>query len=71
VKPLVLLALTCLSLSAQTVTFAIHDNTGITPDMPLPAAYQFPSTPQGSSSGIMLKATNNSTSTIEVVLAYV
>jgi len=71
VKPLVLLALTCLSLSAQTVAFSIHDNTGTTPDMPLPAAYQFPSTPQGSSSGIMLKATNNSTSTIEVVLAYV
>jgi hypothetical protein len=71
VKSLFLLALTCLCLSAQTVTFAIHDNTGATPDTPLPAAYQFPSTPQGSSSNIMLKATNNSSRTIQVVLPYV
>jgi hypothetical protein len=71
VKSLFLLALTCLCLSAQTVTFAIHDNSGTNPDMPLPAAYQFPSTPQGSSSSIMLKATNNSSRTIQVVLAYV
>ncbi len=70
-KSLLLLVLPCLTLSAQTVTFAVHDNTGTTPDTPLPAAYQFAQTPQGSSSSIMLKATNTSSSTIEVVLAYV
>lgn len=66
-----LLLFACFSLSAQTLTFAIHDNTGATADAPLPASYQFASTPQGSSSSIMLRATNNSQSAVELVLAYV
>ncbi len=70
-KSLVLLTFCCLVSAAQTVTFAIHDNTGTTPDVALPAAYQFASTPQGGSSSIMLKATNNSSTPVELVLAYV
>ncbi len=70
-RSLVLLASFCFVSSAQTLTFAIHDNTGATPDVPLPAAYQFASTPQGSSFGIMLKVTNNGSSAVEVVSPYV
>lgn len=70
-KSLVLLAFCCLVSSAQTLTFAIHDNTGATPDVALPAAYQFASTPQGSASSIMVKATNNGATSVEFVTAYV
>ncbi len=70
-RSLVLLALCCFASSAQTLTFSIHDNTGATPDVALPAAYQFASTPEGSSSSIMLKVTNNGSTAVEFVTAYV
>jgi hypothetical protein len=70
-KTLLFFLLSCLSLTAQTLTFSIHDNTGATPDTALPAAYQFDPTPQGSSSTIMLKLTNSGPKTVMVVLAYV
>ncbi|HEX4170400.1 MAG TPA: choice-of-anchor D domain-containing protein [Bryobacteraceae bacterium] len=70
-RTLLLLALCCYGLSAQTLTFAITDNTGATPDVPLPSAYQFPTTQQGSASSILIKITNSSQSTVEVVLPYV
>ncbi len=70
-RTLLLLALCGISLSAQTLTFSIHDNTGATPDAPLSSAYQFPTTPQGSSSSILVRVTNNANSPTEVVLVYV
>ncbi len=70
-KSLLLLAFCCLSLPAQNLTFSIHDNTGASPDTPLPAAYQFPTTPQGSATSIMIKITNSGLSPVEVALVYV
>ncbi len=70
-RTLLLLALCGLSVSAQTLTFSIHDNTGATSDVALPTAYQFAATPQGSAASIMLKISNNGTSPVDVVLAYV
>ncbi len=70
-KSLFLLAFCCLSLSAQTLTFAIHDNTGATPDVPLTGTYQFPSTPQGSASSVLVEITNNGPNPVEVALVYV
>ena len=66
-----LLALCCAGLPAQTLTFSIYDNTGVTPDQPLPAAYQFPSTPQGGAASTLLKVTNTGSSPVEVVGIYV
>ena len=70
-RALLLLSLCCASLGAQNLTFAIHDNTGATPDVALSPAYQFATTPAGSSASIMLKITNSGPSTVEVITAYV
>ncbi len=70
-KSLLLLALCCVSLPAQTLTFSIHDNTGATPDGALPSAYQFPSTPQGSAVGFLVEIKNNGPNPVEVALVYV
>ncbi len=67
----VLLALCCASLPAQTLTFSIYDNTGVTPDQPLPASYQLPSTPQGGSASTLLKVRNTGSSPVEIALIYV
>jgi hypothetical protein len=42
-------------------TYYIHDTTGSTADTALPAIYQFPSTPLGNGSHIVVKAVNTST----------
>lgn len=70
-KLLLLLALSCAAAKAQTLTFSIHDNSGATPDAPLPAAYPFASTPVGGSANILVKATNSGSNPIEVALIYI
>ena len=70
-RSLLLLALCCLSLSAQTVTFAVHDLTGATPDTPLPPNYQFADTQQGSSTGIVVQLKNSGPSRVQIALVYV
>ncbi len=71
IRILLALSLCSLGLSAQTLTFAIHDNTGATPDQPLPSAYQFPTTQQGNASSTMIELTNNGAGRVEVILVYV
>ncbi len=66
-KPLLFFALCCTSLTAQTLTVS----TGGASNVPLPAAYQFPSTPEGSAASLILQITNNGASPVEVVLVYV
>ncbi|MDQ2711345.1 MAG: choice-of-anchor D domain-containing protein [Acidobacteriota bacterium] len=56
---------------AQTLTVSIYDNTGATPDQPLPASYQFPATPQGGSASTLLKVKNTGSSPAQVSLIYV
>lgn len=70
-KLLLLLALSCAATQAQSLTFSIHDNSGASPDTPLPAAYPFASTPVGGSSSILVKATNSGSNPIEVALIYI
>ena len=70
-KSLFLLTVCCLSLPGQTLTFSVHDNTGATPDIALPSAYQFPSTPQGSAASIMVKITNTGADPVELVGIFV
>ena len=69
-RTLLLLALCCGGLGAQTLTFAITDSSGNNPT-PLPSAYTFATTQQFSASSISLKITNSSQSPVEVVLPYV
>ncbi len=62
---LLMVSLTAISFAQTTpppfpFTFYIHDSTGVLPDTPLPAIYQFAATPVGSSSGLLLKMTNTS-----------
>lgn len=61
----------CGSLAAQTLSFAIHDPSGATPDAPLSSTYQFADTPQDSASSIVINAKNISTSTVLVAQIYV
>src|SRR5579883_245341 len=62
------LALACAcGLSAQSLTFSIHDNTGQTPDTPLPASYQFATTRVGDATTVMIAITNTSTTTSIVI----
>jgi hypothetical protein len=69
---LVWLALVCAcGLSAQTLSFTVHDNTGQTPDTTLPAAYQFASTRVAESTTVMLAIKNTGTSSITVITAVV
>lgn len=46
-------------LCGQDLTVVVHDPTGVVPDTPLTSAYQFPSTPVGGASQIVLRFTNN------------
>ena len=44
---------------AQDLTVVVHDPTGVAADAPLTLAYQFPSTPVGGASQIVVRFTNN------------
>jgi hypothetical protein len=59
--------------SAQTspLTFYIHDTSGAAPDVPLSSSYSFANTPQGSSTPLVIRAVNSSTSTVYWVQAFV
>ena len=69
-KLLLLLAFCCVSVPAQTLSFAIHDLTGAVPDTSLPAAYQFADTAQGSASTIVVQLTNSGSSAVKVIAVY-
>jgi hypothetical protein len=56
---------------APSLTFYVHDTTGVTADTPLPAIYQLNSTPEGSGSPLVLKGINSSTNTIYLSASYV
>ncbi|MGA8029016.1 MAG: choice-of-anchor D domain-containing protein [Bryobacteraceae bacterium] len=60
-KRLSLALLFCASLSAQSLTFFIHDPTGANPDQPLPSPYTFADTPIGSTTSIVIRVFNPST----------
>ena len=66
-KHLLLFALCCASLSAQTLTVS----TGGSSSTQLPAAYTFADTPQGSATSLNLEITNNGSNPVQVVLVYV
>ncbi len=70
-KFLLLAILACTSLSAQTLSFAIQDPSGVNPPTALPAAYQFRDTPQSSASSIVINVTNSSASTVLLAQVYV
>lgn len=70
-KLILLSVLVCSTVSAQTLSFAIHDATGNTPDTPLTAAYQFTDTPQYSASSILINVTNVSGATVLLEQIYV
>jgi hypothetical protein len=61
----------CGSLAAQTLSFAIHDTSGNTPDTPLASTYQFSDTPQYSASSVVINVKNISASTVLVAQIYV
>jgi hypothetical protein len=61
----------CGTLGAQTLSFAIHDPSGSTPDTALSSTYQFPDTPQYSASSIIINVKNTSGSTVLVAQIYV
>jgi hypothetical protein len=64
-----LILLGAAALQAQTLTFSIQ--TSPTSWAPLGNSYQFPNTPQGSASSVVLEATNNSTATILMGTAWI
>ncbi len=70
-KLVLLSLLACASLSAQTLSFAVHDPAGVKPDTGLPSAYQFPDTPQSSASSIVINVTNSSSATVLLAQIYV
>ena len=70
-KLLLLPLFICGSLAAQTLSFAIHDPSGNTPDTSLSSAYQFTDTPQYSASNIVINVKNISASTVLVAQIYV
>lgn len=61
----------CASLVAQSPSFFITDPTGWTIVGPLPSAYQFVDTPQGSANSLVLRATNPSALPIEIAIIFV
>ena len=61
----------CTSLVAQSPSFFITDPTGSNIQGPLGATYQFPDTPQFSSSSVVLRATNPTNLTMEVITIWV
>jgi hypothetical protein len=71
VKFCLIALLACGSLSAQTLSFAIHDATGVQPDSALPASYQLPDTPQDSASSLVINVKNSSAATVFVAQIYV
>jgi len=54
---------------ASPFTFYVHDPTGATPDIPLPAAYQLTATPVGGSNSTVLRMVNSSQDTVYFVSA--
>lgn len=54
------------ALCAQDLTVLVHDPTGAIPDTPLTSSYQFPDTPVGQASQIVLRFTNNTANPISV-----
>src|SRR5437868_5005802 len=70
-KKLLLAFLFCTSLGAQSPSFFITDPTGSTIVAPLPSAYQLPGTSVGNVTSLVLRATNPSTSTMEIVTIFV
>jgi hypothetical protein len=61
-------------IQAQTsspLTFYIHDTSGVTPDKLLDPSYAFANTPQGSSTPLVIRAVNSSTSPVYWVQAFV
>ncbi|MGI8962620.1 MAG: choice-of-anchor D domain-containing protein [Bryobacteraceae bacterium] len=61
----------CTSLVAQGPSFFITDPTGSTIVGPLPSVYQFADTPAGSSTSLVVRATNPSTLPIEIAIVFV
>ena len=59
------------SLAAQSPSFFITDSTGSNIVGPLPSVYQFADAPVGSSNSLVLRATNPSTSPIEIGIIFV
>ena len=70
-KFLLVSVLVCGSLSAQTLSFTVHDPTNTHPDSTLPATYQLPDTPQDSASSVVINVTNSSAATVLVAQIYV
>ncbi len=69
-RPLLFSLLVVTSLSAQNLSFAIHNSTNNT-DTPLTSPYQFPNTEQGSASSIVIEAKNISISPVLLAVVYV
>ncbi|MFL6351538.1 MAG: choice-of-anchor D domain-containing protein [Bryobacteraceae bacterium] len=59
------------SLVAQSPSFFIVDPTGAGVLGPLPSVYQFVDTPAGSSASLVVRATNSSTTSIELAIVFV
>ncbi len=57
--------------TSSPLTFYIHDTSGAAPDVPLSSSYSFANTPQGSSTPLVIRAVNSSTSTVYWVQAFV
>ena len=70
-KKLLLAFLFCTSLGAQSPTFFITDPTGSKIAAPLPSTYQFADGTVGSSTTLVLRTTNPSTSTMEIATIFV
>ena len=63
---LLLFLICCVSLSAQSLNFVVHDPTGKTADAPLGANFQFADTPVGSATSLILRVTNTSTTPVQL-----
>lgn len=70
-RTLLVALLFCTSLAAQSPSFFITDPTGSTIVGPLPSVYQLADAPAGSSTSVVLRATNPSTSPIEIGIIFV
>lgn len=70
-KFLLIPLLVCGSLSAQILSFTVHDPANANPDSALPATYLLPDTPQDSASSIVVNVTNSSSATVLVAQIYV
>lgn len=73
-KILVLAALLCGSLGAQTLEFYIDNSNGASPTAgltPFPAGYAFPDTPEGGSSPQAVRVVNVSSAPVQIAAAFV